>query len=58
MGLVKPRKTDTRRMGKPGRQSCRKFHNSLMLGGVESLEGIKSLIHVGRKTYSSVGKSQ
>lgn len=36
-------------MGKAGRQSCRKFHNSSMLGGAGSLKGTKNLIHFGEK---------
>ena len=40
---VKPRKTNTRRMERPGKQSCGKFHNPPTLGGVESLEGTKNL---------------
>ena len=55
---VKPRETDTGRMGRTREAVLWKFHSSPMSGGGESLEGTNGPTHFGRQTYSSVGKSQ
>lgn len=58
MGLCQTQKNQHQENGETREAVLWKVSNSPMLGGVESLEGTKSLTHFGRKTYSSVGKSQ